>query len=414
MRKYYFVYFLVIAISLVVGCAKDTVTEHYTFYRPIYDLATSVKERIKSAAPLPVQSPGKLAVRGNYIFLSELNKGVHIIDFSNPRTPLNIGFVAIPGNADLAVRDNYLYADCYKALVVIDISHPESAHLVNYLNNVFPERYQGLTSDTMQVIIDWQRVDTVVTHPFEQKFDQTLNYGVLTADAFASASSSKSNTGNSTGGSMARFALKEDRLYTVSFSDLKVFNTANASLPQFVKTVGLQAGDIETIFPYKEQLFIGAQTGVHIYNVSNKDNPVFLSKFVHVRMCDPVIAADNYAYVTLRDGSNCGKSPNELEILNITDVTNPVLLKSYALKGPKGLSKDGSLLFICDGTDGVKIFNAADPMNLKLVRTITGIDAADVIAQDGVAIVMATDGLYFIDYKNPGEAGIIARFSLTE
>ena len=51
------------------------------------------------------------------------------------------------------------------------------------------------------------------------------------------------------------------------------------------------------------RLFIGSQTGMFIYNLSNPDNPVQDGQFNHVRSCDPVIADEKYAYVTLRSGS---------------------------------------------------------------------------------------------------------------
>ena len=396
---------------LCFSCTKDTVTEHYSFYRPIYAVAEQVKAAIKSAAPEPVQQPGKLAIRGNYLYLSELNKGVHIIDFSNPRLPVNIGFVAIPGVVDLAVRDHYLYADCYISLAVVDISQPQQAVLTNFIDGVFPDRFSGLASDRSKIITSWQKVDTTITYRLDHGFDKTLNKQVVFNDVLASSNSSI-GSGNSTGGSMARFALNDDRLYTVGFADLSVFNTANASLPVFVKKVRVQSSGIETIFPYKQKLFIGSQTGMSIYSISDKDSPSFLSVFQHVRVCDPVIADDTHAYVTLRNGTACGGFTNQLEVLDIADLANPVKLKTYPLKNPRGLSKDGNLLFICDGSAGVKLFDATNPVDLKPVKTIEGLEANDVIAHGGVAIVMTTNGVSFVDYTTPATATVVSTIAV--
>ena len=64
---------------------------------------------------------------GNYIFLNEVNKGVHIIDNSNPAKPSIKAFINIPGNVDIAVKGSTLYADLFADLVVVDISNPLDA-----------------------------------------------------------------------------------------------------------------------------------------------------------------------------------------------------------------------------------------------------------------------------------------------
>src|SRR6476660_4167047 len=175
------------------------------------------------------------------------------------------------------------------------------------------------------------------------------------------------------GGSMARFTLAKERLYTVGLTDLTVFNIANAQDP--VQTAHNEIGrSIETIYPFKDNLFIGSQSGMFVYNIINPDHPVQTGQFSHVQSCDPVIADNKYAYVTLRSGTTCQGFNNQLEVLELNNVVNPSLLKVYSLHNPHGLSKDGNTLFICDGTDGLKIYNAADVMNLSLINHIDGIE----------------------------------------
>ena len=56
---------------------------------------------------------------------------------------------------------------------------------------------------------------------------------------------------------------------------------------------------------------------------------------------------------------------------------------------PQGLSKDGNLLFICDGPDGLKVYDASHVQNLKHLKTIGGMETYDVIAYNKRAIVVA-------------------------
>ena len=159
-------------------------------------------------------------------------------------------------------------------------------------------------------------------------------------------------------------------------------------------------GNYETIYPFQNKLFMGSTTGMYIYDITEPSAPVKQGAFAHVRTCDPVIADEGHAFVTLRSGTTCQGYTNELDILDITNPGNPSLIKTYTLTNPRGLSKDGDLLFICDGKDGIKIYDAADIYKLKLIKTIAGFEANDVITLNGIAIVIATEGLYQIDYSD--------------
>ncbi|HAK12452.1 MAG TPA: hypothetical protein DCO78_11180, partial [Chitinophagaceae bacterium] len=106
-----------LALSLFVlsfsACMKDTCWKTYAVFTPVYQTTQQVRNAIGSATPRPIEEPGKFFVKGNYIFLNEIDKGIHIIDNSNPAAPVNKYFIAIPGNQDLAVSGNFLYADLY-------------------------------------------------------------------------------------------------------------------------------------------------------------------------------------------------------------------------------------------------------------------------------------------------------------
>ena len=419
MKKFKTITLLVIAVLPVAfsACVKDQCekTRTYTFYRPVYKTKEEVRANIKSNAPRPLNKTGKLYIRGNYIFLNEVDKGIHIINNSNPANPVNVAFIDIPGNMELAVKGDMLYADMYTDLVTIDISNPSNITVKKIIENLFPYRYygSGFNADHSMVIAEWQRVDTTVT---EDCNSQSWLFNDMTGGVFfgpANLASSASSSPYGVGGSMARFAVLNDRMYTVTTTDLDVFNISNASDPMHSNTINL-GWNIETIYPFKNKLFIGSMTGMFIYNVVNPDNPTPAGSFAHVRTCDPVIADDTYAYVTLSSGNACAGFTNELDILLLNNFTNPELLKVYEMTNPKGLAKDGDNLFICDGTAGLKVFNAADVMNLQPIETIEGIDPVDVIAFNKLAIVVASDGLYQYDYTNINDIRLLSKITINK
>jgi hypothetical protein len=406
MRKHYI---LAVAILLCTsffflpGCLKDSYTKtySYTYYQPVYKTAAEVRTNIKSNTSQSIARPGKMFVKGNYIFLNEVDKGIHVIDNSDPSKPLTIAFIDIPGNLDIAVKGNTLYADLYTDLVAIDISDPKNVVLKKVVEGVFPYRYYGgFTADRSMIIATWEKRDTTIT----EKMDMgrwARSEGVFLSSSFSADASSKSGGSSpyGVGGSMARFTIVNERLYTVGTSELQVFNISNTIDPVYTTKKNMNA-NIETIYPFLNKLFIGSQTGMFIYNLSNPDNPVQVGQFSHVMSCDPVIADNEYAYVTLRSGNRCTGFTNELDILRLNNLTDPSLLKIYPMKNPHGLSKDGNTLFICDGTDGLKVYNAANVSNIQLIKQINDIETFDVITLDGIALVVAKDGLYQYDYTN--------------
>ncbi len=415
MKKLLIPFLSVIIIFVFNSCVKDTCghTYSYTWFEPLYKTTAEVRANIKSGTAKDIKAPGKLYIIGNYIFLNEINKGVHIINNSNPAAPVNEGFIDIPGNIDIAVKGNTLYADLYTDLVALDISNPLNVVKTKIVDNVFPHRYYGFAADSSKIIYDWVRHDTTLT------VDCSPNQWMQTSGVFMLSSDVSSNknlaggTPSGIAGSMARFALMNNYLYTVGESQLKVIDISGEQNPVVVNTVNLSWG-IETIYPFKDKLFIGSNSGMFIFNVANPAVPVQLGAFSHARVCDPVIADDKYAYITLRNGSKCQGYLNELDIVDISNLSSPVLVSKFDMTNPQGLSKDGGLLFICDGKDGLKVYNAGDVKNIQLKKQIFNFETYDVIAYNGIAMVIAKDGLYQFSYSDVNNIKQLSKISITQ
>jgi hypothetical protein len=376
----------------------------------VYKTKQEVWANIKSSAPEELSVPGKIYFKDGYVFLNELNKGVHIIDVKNPSAPQNIAFVHIPGAVDLAVRGNILYADMYTDLVAVDIANPQNVKLSYVEQGVFPRRYYGgFVEDTSKIIAEWIAVDTVLQDGAEF-FMWGSRRDMLTI--MPASSSGSFAVANGVGGSMARFALSDDRLYTVGDTELKVFNVTIPERPSFIKEVSAGGWGIETIFPFGKNLFIGSMNGMYIFDISSKNDPKQIGTFVHARVCDPVITDGRYAFVTLRNGSKCAGYINQLDVVDIADITKPVLVKSYPLTNPHGLSKEDNILVICDGADGVKFFDATNAGSIRQLSQVKGINAFDVIALGKIAMVSAEDALYLIDFNVPAKPVVKSTISI--
>ena len=399
---------LLMSIVFFSGCFKDEVTKTYTISRPVFKEKSEVLANIKSGPTQSLTSPGKIYLYGKYIFLNEINKGVHVLDNSNPSNLSEVCFIEIPGNIDIAVKGNTLYADMFTDLLTIDISNPLQVKLVKVTSRMFPERQynSGFFVDSTKVIVDWITKDTTVAEN-----EGTSNwFGGCPNCLFASAAGGdkSSSSAPGIGGSMARFSVVGNYLYTVNMSSLGVHEISNTNNPSFLgsKPIGW---NIETVYPFKDKLFIGSSNGMFVFDISNPANPAKVSQFSHARACDPVVADDNYAYVTLRAGTFCVGTNNQLDVIKIDNLSSPSLLKTYPMTSPHGLAKDGDLLFICEGKDGLKLFDASDPSALKMKKHITGMETFDVIAWDKKILLVTSEGLYQYKYDEAGNMQMLSK-----
>jgi hypothetical protein len=204
------------------------------------------------------------------------------------------------------------------------------------------------------------------------------------------ATSVESNFPGGQGGSLAKFIISGDYLYAVDENDLNVFNISTSSDPVQVNTITIGFG-IETLFGYNDYLYIGSQNGMFIYSIENPEFPVYLSEVQHFTSCDPVVANETHAFVTLWSDLGCGNNINRLEIYDITNILEPNLISVRDLIAPKGLGLYGNYLFVCD--DEIKVFNISDPSNSVLVHNIDK-EAFDIIIRDNILIAVGTQGIY--------------------
>ena len=220
--------------------------------------------------------------------------------------------------------------------------------------------------------------------------------------------------GTGKGGSLARFAISGDRLYTIEQEIIKTFDISDRQNMVYKSDTYIGFG-IETLFPYNGNLFVGAQDGMYIYDLSDRDNPQWISYYAHFLSCDPVVVQGNYAYVTLRV-SECrpSQSFDALEIIDISDIYNPIQINSYELNEPYGLGVSGDLLFVCEGDNGLKVLDISNPYSIEMVKQFSGIHAYDVIPHQNILILTGEDGIRQYDFSDPQDITLLSEIYSSE
>jgi hypothetical protein len=211
-------------------------------------------------------------------------------------------------------------------------------------------------------------------------------------------------------GSRSKMAIIGDYLYVLDMEELKSFNISNQTNPSVGDSRNTWS-DPETLFPEGEYLYVGTTTGMKIYDTgSNPERPKEKGEVEHLESCDPVVVQGDYAYVTLRSGSDCGGVENELQVIDVSRKWMPLLKRQYDMDDPHGLAVEGDLLFICDGDSGLKVYDNSDPLDCgdNLLYNFPAIQTSDLILNDGTAIMISKEGVYQYDYSNPSDLHMIS------
>ncbi len=404
-------------IPLLSGC-EDKVIRTELLYEPVYISFADLRTPIVASSPDTLQKPGKIYVKGEIIFINEYLKGIHVINNSDPEHPQPIAFIEVPGNTEMAVRNNILYVNNYVDLVALDITDPAHTHEAGRLKDVFP---YVLPPNDGKYEVDWQSVDQskgivvgweakkvsrrvdvrIVPYPIYMNYVDLKMYSEASPTYLFNGGDGGVSMG--IGGSMARYTVYDSWLYALAGNSLKIIKVSDPNGMCEENEIWIRSG-AETIFRHEDKLFFGTTTGMLIYDLTDPVNPGFVSKYDHILSCDPVVVQGDYAYVTLHVANGCGSNVNRLDVIDISDIAQPVLKSSYPFTNPHGLAIRETLLFVCDGINGLKVMNATDPLHMTPVITFPGIHAYDVIPLSSSLLMIGDDGLY--QYAVDGASGI--------
>lgn len=413
---------LLLPLLLLLAChrqdvAPDDYTLAYADYRPLLLTRTALESAVAALPAQAMHNTGKIYLYGTYVFVNEKYEGLHIIDNRDPANPRPVSFLRIPGNVDLAVRNNILYADSGPDLVTFDLSNPAALKPLGRVRDAFaelPMPVEGVLEDACQpanrppatVVVGWRKLAAGEAVPVKVP---SFRNGPMFFSASPTTSAASSVGGTTTGkaGSLARFTILGQTLYTVDMQSLRLFDLQNPTVPVAGKVVPLGFG-IETIFPRDHYLFLGSQTGMFIYDVATPTAPKFVSSISHARSCDPVVVDSSFAYVTLRStvagaaGSGTGiiglwgrcgggTQTDELDVIDISTLAQPRLVRTYPMSGPLGLGAENGRLYVCDA--GLKIFDTTKAPELTQVQQVRA-NLTDVIPNGDYLLGVGAGGLY--------------------
>jgi len=139
-RRVVFLVGILGAMATISGCCLDC----GPYYRgnadpdPVYLSYEELRQPIKLVPPDPIIKSGKIWVSGKYLLVNDLNRGIHVFDNADPKSPKNLGLILIPGNVDLATKGSVLFVDSFIDFVAIDLERFPEIVVLKRMENIFP------------------------------------------------------------------------------------------------------------------------------------------------------------------------------------------------------------------------------------------------------------------------------------
>jgi hypothetical protein len=156
-----------LAMLFISGCepVPESALSETMGYKPVY--RTEASAVITLSDPLPVNEPGKIYEYGAYLFVNEINKGIHVFDNTDPQQPVALAFLNILGNTEMAIKNNILYANYLGNIVAVDLkdlTHVEtlaSLPLQTFNGGVLPPKgyYFECIAREKGVVVNWVLVE---------------------------------------------------------------------------------------------------------------------------------------------------------------------------------------------------------------------------------------------------------------
>lgn len=408
----------VLLLSLSLGCTINTVIDPYLlvsperdlikvgYYIPRYAEPGSGILSVDLQDPIPLETTGKIIHYKDYIFINKPLEGIHILNNEDPKNPVNQGFIQVKGSLDMAIINDFLYVDQFSAMVVLDITNMNTITLVEdyTVNPIFNyDYYWAFDPEEDKDAYAYYRFDPiddkkgiVVGWDLEIRWEKDYIYSIYREDTVENMVALEDQTPKSQAGSLARFLPVDNFLYALNEWELILFEIEENNKPlRFGKTPTNSSA--ETLFRLNELLFVGTTTGMLVYGIEDIKNPEFFSRVDHFRSCDPVVADQNFAYVTLRGGTNCFTDQNELQIISLEDPKNLEVVSKQILFNPHGLAVHENHLIVCDGAAGIKVMDIEDRTAPTIVNTYPVDFAYDVIVDYPLAVVVGDGKVYQYD-----------------
>jgi hypothetical protein len=354
----------------------------------IIDVGNPTQPALIGVIPLTgiaLAAQGQIAVMSSPGNLRTPN-GFHVLDLSDPATPVAIAFPRIlSGGYHVALDGTYAYVATLAGFFTVDLSDPHQARQTGVYGP--DDSWGGPAIDGTIGYVPWESGD--FNHP---------EWGLRVLD-LTDPTQPRDVGFAPTAGIPHQAAVLGHYLYVVqsrtplpSDNGLSVFDVSDPILPRPIGRVEMLEGS-ENLAVQGHYVYLTYQPqasahgyGMRIYDVSDPTHLDLVSDFQTRGIPQQIVVSGDRAYV-----ANVLFTPG-IQVLNVSDPHQPMEL-GFVPSGASGLAVEGMNVFTSDA-HALNVYDVSDPASPSAIGTYAGIAGRD-IAVDGrtVAVVTIGEGL---------------------
>lgn len=403
---------LALALS---SCEKDSCTDTWTqmLSIPVTVNRAAVQDSITAMPARELCTGGNLYAYGDYLFVNVNREGYHLLDNADPANPRNVAFLRVPGATHMAFVDGRMVSDSYADMLVLDFGGPDALALVSSTPNLLLQT-DGFDVADDRVAVGFEIQEVEFTESCEGQV--TGRWGFTREAAFLADASGGvgRNIQVNTGGSLARLAFCDRMLYVLATDRLTTFELEGDELVN-VRETQLQQGQ-ESMVRDGDFLYVASSWALTIIDIEDCGLPLELGRAPRwINNNDPDAVAGDLAVATLRQGNVADSTLNgSMIVYDVSDRTAPRELERIPMHHPVGVQIVGDRLYICDGWDGLLVydFDRLGGGPGELLQRLPEADVVDLaILPYNAAPVLFTVGQHAVTQFSVDEDGLLQSLS---
>jgi hypothetical protein len=355
----------------------------------IYNIATPSSPTFVSSID-SLEYCESVIISGQYAYIAAGSRS-HIVDISNPESPLYVGRIAGYGGYHqyINVRSGYAYiCDYDNGLQIINVTNPASPTNVMTIPSgsrtariIFDGNYGYVAvGDSGMYVYN-------VVNPASPAFASKIKTIGRAASLYYGAVS--------IGGVPTGHIFIANRNPAPGVSAINVSDPLSPTTSSFLAALPSATGSAYVPFYMDGKVYVAyGIAGLRIIDVSTPSNPTLLGTANLGGDSRDVVANGNYAYVAARDSG--------VYVVNITDPANPV--KEYTIKTPRarGISISGNKVYVATSDSGMAYIDISNPPGLSVADYSGSSVYGENVAVDGNVAGLTDYGqITFFDITDP-------------
>jgi hypothetical protein len=338
--------------------------------------------------------PYSLAVVDGLAYVTSViyRGGLSVFDLSDPRTPIEIGFLQLlDGALDVAVEGETAYvADDEAGLQAIDVSDPEAPVALGRLATSASSAWALTTANGLAYVLNRTRLGNLVI--VDLSIPTTpIEVGTTTVSDAAYA---------------PEVAVVGDLAYvTVGEEGIRAIDVANPAAPVEISAIDTPGYAVDVTGVDSVAYIADDDTGLRIVDFAKPAVPVEISAIDTPGSAAAVEVVNGLAYVADWDSG-----------LRVIDVSNPEAPVEIGAIDTPGQASDvavvGGVAYVADGYSGLRIIDISNPEHpVEIGALDTPGRTLDIAVSGGRAYLVDGKNLHIVDVSDPKQPVEIGTFT---